>query len=89
MRKLLLSLVVLPLLAGSGWAAVTLNDVQMDRITGGDGCPFGFSCATGTPATIAFTCPGCTSGQVFTPTSPQTLFSDLVKFLSGVGYQPR
>jgi hypothetical protein len=33
MVKLLLSLMVLPLLTGSGWAAERLNDAQMDRIT--------------------------------------------------------
>lgn len=77
MMKLFLSLMVLPLLTGSAWAAETLNDAQMDRIAGGTG------------ATVIFTCPTCTTGQVFMPTSPQTLFSDLVTFLGQVGYQPK
>jgi hypothetical protein len=89
MRQLLLGLAILPLLGGSGWAATALNDAQMDRITGGDGCPFGFSCGTGTLVTTTFTCPTCSSGQAFIPTSPQTFFSDLVKFLGTAGYPPK
>lgn len=89
MRSLLLSLAILPLLAGFGSAAVALNDAQMDRIAGGDACPFGFSCGTETLTSTTFACPGCTSDQAFIPNSPQTFFSDLVKFLGAAGYQPK
>jgi hypothetical protein len=59
----------------------------MDRVTAGTS-PTTTSSTSNQVPTISFSCPGCGSGQVFTPISPQSLFSDLVSFLSAVGYVP-
>jgi len=86
MAKLLFALAVLPFLAAPSWAGQSLSDIQMDRITAGVS-PTATSTSTSNQApTISFACPGCGPGQVFTPISPQSLFSDLVSFLSSVGY---
>jgi hypothetical protein len=86
MTKLLLAFAVLPLLASEGWAAQTLSDAEMDRVTGGTACAFGFSCSTEPAVQTTFACPTCTAGQVFRPTSPETFFGDLNTFLNSVGF---
>jgi hypothetical protein len=88
MVRLIFALAVLPFLAVPGWAAESLNDVQMDQITAGASPSASSSSTANQLPTIAFTCPTCAVGQVFTPSSPQALFSDLVTFLSAVGFQP-
>jgi hypothetical protein len=87
MRKVLFGLAALPFLVGVASAAEPLSDLEMDQVTAGD------SSSVVTPSVVTvttkFTCPGCTSGQIFTLTSPQTFFSDLVQFLNDVGYKPQ
>jgi hypothetical protein len=91
MRKLLFGVAALPFLIGVASAAETLNDAQMDRVSAGATCPAGFTCTTSTSdnTTTTFGCltgPNGCNGQIFTPTSRQTFFSDLNAFLAKVGY---
>ena len=87
MARLLFALAVLPFLAVPSWAGQSLSDIQMDRITAGASPTTSTSTSNQAP-TISFACTACTAGQVFTPLSPQSLFSDLLSFLSSVGYVP-
>ena len=94
MKKLFFGLSVLPFLFGTALAAEALNDTQMDRVTGGATCPDGFtscSSSSGIGSVSTFSCPTCTVGVPFTPTSvnPQTVFSQLGTFLSLNGFQPQ
>jgi hypothetical protein len=91
MKKLFFCLAALPFLAGVALAAQPLSDPQMDRVSAGAACPADFTCTTSTSGnlTTMFGCltgPNGCNGQVFTPTSPKTFFSDLVTFLNQVGY---
>jgi hypothetical protein len=93
MKTLLLGLAALPFLAGVALAAEPLKDAQMDQITGGATCPANFTCTSSTVGTTMtnFGClsgPNGCNGQVFTPTSPQAFYADLVTFLNQVGYKP-
>ena len=85
MKRLLFGFAALPFLAGVAFAGEPLNDEQLDRVTAGATCPDGFTnCSSGNGSVSI--CTGCTGGQVFVPTSPQTLFSDVNAFLKQVGY---
>jgi hypothetical protein len=92
MKKFLFGLAALPFLASVTLAAEPLSDPQMDRISAGAGDPGCMSSTTSTCFSIAPT--GCTNlpgnscaGQVFTPKSPQTFFTDLNAFLNQVGFK--
>jgi hypothetical protein len=88
MARLLFALAVLPFMAVPSWAGESLSDAQMDRVTAGASPTTTSTSTSNQLPTIAFTCPSCAAGQVFIPSSPQALFSDLVTFLSAVGYVP-
>jgi len=88
MARLLFALAVVPFLAVPSWAGQSLSDIQMDRVTAGASPTTTSTSTSNQVPTISFSCPGCGPGQVFLPNSPQSLFSDLVSFLSAVGYVP-
>ena len=93
MKKWFLGFAALPLLAGVALGADLLRDAQMDQVTGGATCPANFTCTGSTSGNVTtnFGClsgPSGCNGAVFSPTSPATLYSDLVKFLTDVGYKP-
>jgi hypothetical protein len=86
MNQLLLTFAVLPLVAGVASAAEPLSDGQMDRIAAGaSGCLVsvqtdGMMCLVSTTGIL----PANSPGQVFAPTSPTTIITDLQKFFSVV-----
>jgi hypothetical protein len=84
MKKLLLGLAALPLLAGAAAATEPLSDAQLDRITAGAGV-----CLVSVP-TDGMTCLVTTGGipsallpaPDFPQTSPTTIIADLQKFFN-------